>query len=154
GQFSVRSFPVTVSAGSLQLDIRDLGGVNPTWVINALMIQPLSTVIPIRLSGPGSVPADGATVDTITGQAPGEPDGTLLTVTSSLGTILTDTNIFYSGSQVVVNQGHFDFQIKRPTGADVPTLTATAIDGTAFGTAMIASVLNYSLPTMRRFDFN
>ena len=115
GQWADNSFLATVSAGQLQLQF-----VAPNsgtyWVVNGIEIRPAANVAAVTFSGPGTVNADGTTTDTITGFA-AVPNGTLMTVTTSLGTITSaDANAFYAGTQVVVNGGQFTIQIKRPTG--------------------------------------
>jgi hypothetical protein len=74
-------------------------------------------------------------------------------VGSSLGTVVTDTNGYYAGSQVTVTGGHFSFQLRRPTAAGAPVLTAVALDGSASGTDASGSAVNYSLAPVRRYDF-
>ena len=104
-------------------------------------------------SGPGAVSADGLSIDTVNGTA-AVPDGTLLNISSTLGTVVTDANSQYAGNQVVVNGGTFSFQISRPTSVGTPTFTATAVDGSAQGSTTNAAVLDYQAAATRRFDFN
>jgi hypothetical protein len=72
--------------GKIRIELKDLGGVDPHTVINALDIRPTSTVGVMTITtrpgtGPGYVlPADGLTVDTYTGT--GAPPNTMLTVTA------------------------------------------------------------------------
>jgi autotransporter-associated beta strand protein len=153
GQFFQAELPVTVTDGSLDLQFSDQSG-DPYWVVNALEIRPMAAVIPVTFSsGPGAVGADGLTTDTVNGSA-AVPNGTILTVSSSLGTIITDSSTPYAGSQVVVNGGVFSFQITRPTASGTPTLTVTAVDGSAQGSTTNAAVLSYQPAATRRFDFN
>src|SRR5262249_18013291 len=153
GQYYKAGIPVTVTDGSLDLQFSDQGG-DPYWVVNSLEIRPATTIIPVNFTaGPGAVTADGSTKDTITGTA-AVPNGTILTITSRLGTIVTDSSSLYVGNQVVVNGGTFSFQISRPTTAGTPTFTASALDGTAQGSASNPAVLSYQAATTRRFDFN
>ena len=156
GEFFTGSFSVAIGAsGLLNLEFSDNGG-DQFWVLNGLEIRRADQVQTITFAGPGSVSADGTMVDTITGTATGVADGTLVTVTSSLGTVLTsqDASAEYQGVQVLVSSGQFTFDIQRPTGGGVPTLTATTVDGTAQGSVTNAAVLEYvGLPTVR-FDFN
>jgi RHS repeat-associated protein len=153
GQFYEAVVPVTVSDGSLDLQFSDQGG-DPYWVVNSLEIRPAATIIPVNFtSGLGPVTADGATIDTITGTA-AVPDGTVLTISSTLGTMVTDSSSLYVGNQVVVNGGTFSFQIGRPTTGGTPTFTAAAFDGSAQGSTTNPAVLSYQTATTRRFDFN
>ena len=53
----------------------------------------------------------------------GAPNGTLITVTSSLGTILTpDASSAYVGTQVAVSGGVISFQLQSPTKTGTPTI--------------------------------
>jgi hypothetical protein len=109
---------------------------------------------PITFSGPTVVEADGLTVDTIIGHTTLLP-GTLVTITSSMGTLLTDASQEHTGFQAVVSgQGLFFIDIRRPLAAGIPTLTAQAIDAPGEGTASDPNVLAYVLAGLRRFDFN
>jgi hypothetical protein len=161
GSFFQTLVPVTVTDGSLNLEFSDLGGGDPNWVVNGIEIRPTAAVNPIFFTtGPGLVSADGVTTDTITG-ATSLPAGSVVTVTTSLGTITTDTNAAYLGTQATVVAGggiggapnSFTFQVLRPAVAGTPTFTATSVDGSALGTATNASVLSYQLAPVRRFDF-
>ena len=154
GQFFQGGFAVTVSGGALELQFSDLGG-DPFWVVNGLEIRSVAEVGAITFSaGPGSVPADGTTVDMITGASSLAP-GTLVTITSTLGTIQLDDSPDYTRTQVSVGAGgSLSIPIRRATGGGTPTLTAVAIDGSAEGSAADAAILSYVLPTTRLFDFD
>jgi hypothetical protein len=132
GQFATRTFTFTVPGpanGQLGLQILDLGG-NIFWVINSLDIRPLASVVPVSFtSGPGTVGADGLTVDTVNGTT-NMPDGALLTVSSNLGTVVgSDADPNYAGVQVVVTGHNFSFNVQRPALSGIPTLSATTPHG-------------------------
>jgi predicted outer membrane repeat protein len=153
GQFAVSAFQATVSSGQLSLQFSDAVSKGGQWVLNGLVIQPIPGTISFT-SGPGSVAADGTTVDTINGTAP-LPDGSLITVSTSMGTIVSaDADTHYAGTQVVVNGGAFSFQIQRPFAIGTPTFTAVANNGAAQGSATNPAILNYTELPARRFDFN
>jgi hypothetical protein len=152
GQFVSRTFAVTVSSGQLPLQFLDLGGIDPYFVVNALVIRPAPTA-PLALTGPGGpLTADGTTVDTYTGS--GAPANALLTVRTTLGTITSaDASPIYVGTQVQADvQGKFTFTVRRPTGAGPGALTVTVGDvlGAGQGTATVALVE----PDNRHFDFD
>ena len=68
GQWTSSSF-VVASDTQLNVRLRDAGGVDPHWVLNALRVRPAPDQgDEIRISGPsGPLDADGTTVDTFTG---------------------------------------------------------------------------------------
>lgn len=145
----------TVAGGFATFTFSDAGGTAPNWVINGLEIRPVITVAPIIFTpNIGATPADGLTITpvrAITGLA----DGEQVTVTTSLGTIVTpDVNPTVDGIQVYVTGGQVLFDVLAPTIPGTPTFTATSLDGSHAGTISAASFVNYVIPTGRRFDFN
>ena len=102
-----------------------------------------------------SEPADGSTVDTIQGS--GAPANMLVTVTSTLGTILTDDSPGYAGAQVQADgTGTFFFQLRRPAGAGIPTFTAQSVNGQENGSGTAAGpsgTLEYTFAGLQ-FDLN
>lgn len=145
----------TVVNGFATFTFSDASGTAPNWVINGLNIQPVVTVAPIMFQpNIGATPADGITITpvrAITGLA----DGEQVTVTTSLGTIVTpDVNPTVDGVQVYVTGGQVLFDVLAPTIPGTPTFTATSLDGSNAGTITSAAFLTYTIPTGRRFDFN
>ena len=92
GGYSVNTFSVTVSGGSLALEFSDGGGTDPTWVVNAVTITSTtaSTAASVSISNftfqPQNLQIKVGTVVTWTNN-----DATAHTVTS-------DTSIFDSGT--------------------------------------------------------
>ena len=162
GQWYTGMAQATAYGGKLELQFSLQSGTSqqagtPIWLVNGLEIRPTGTEIPVSFtSSLGTVAADGTTVDTINGSTTAA-QGTILTITSSLGTVLTDSSSTFVGNQVIVGAGGtFSFQLQRPANVTgTPTLTATAIDDSAYGTS--TSVVSYTTPpppTTRLFDFN
>lgn len=159
GQWQHGMFDVTVNDGTLNLQMHDNGGPDVSWALNGLEIRPVGELVNVTFAGPGEVDADGTTVSTVSGMATGVPDGTLLTITTSLGTITSaDASSQYKGHQVAVNSGTFSFDVQSPLTVGTPTLTATAVNGSARGTVNDANELDFiaQAPTNSefRFDFN
>jgi hypothetical protein len=153
GQYAASTFQATVSSNQLSLQFSAAGLAVNQWVLNGLIIQPIPGTIGFT-SGPGSVAADGTTIDTINGTA-ALPNGSLITVSTSMGTIVSaDADTHYAGTQVVVNGGAFSFQVQRPFSIGTPTFTAVSISGAAQGSATNPAILNYTELPARRFDFN
>ena len=150
GEFYQTGFFVTLPTGQTTLALQFSGlSVNHDWVVNGLEIRPggVGTVAFTPLS---SVSADGYTVDTVSGTATGVADGMLLTLATTLGTITSDASAAYAGAQAVVTGGTFSFQLRRPSGAGTPTITAMAVDGSAHGSG---TPVTYTAGALR-FDFN
>ena len=149
GPFANHSFLITVAGtgGQLVLTFQDQGGVDPNFTLQALDIRPQASVATITITPTASsVTADGTTVDTYTGTVGGAglPNGSEVTLSATLGTLLTaDVDATYAGVQVVVNSNTFMFTVRRPSGAGVSTLTADELTGKAFGTTTVT----YTLPT-------
>jgi fibronectin type 3 domain-containing protein len=161
GQFINRSFTVTVTGtvnGQLALHLVD-GGGDPYTVINALDIRPASTYGTITLTGSGTVTADGSSLTTITGHS-SLPAGSLVTVTTSIGTIITaDADPNYAGTQVLTAaDGSFTFTIQSSYASGTPTLTADSVVTATLGAATSGpvsdpTVLTYLPAVARRFNF-
>jgi hypothetical protein len=148
GQFFHDGFEVTVTDGSLNLEFSDLGG-DPTWTANGLEIRPAPLGGVVFTSMLGSLPANSTMTDTIMGTGPA---GALLSLTTSLGTIVTDDSAQYAGTQVLVPMsGTFSFMLQRPSTAGTPTFTAEAVDGSAEGSS--SSVVTYTFAGLF-FDMN
>jgi fibronectin type 3 domain-containing protein len=150
GQFLHRSFPVTVTDNQLNVRIASTGG-DPYFTINALEVF---NVAQGTLTFSGWTPdqtADGTTDDTIT--VNGTTNGQLYTVTADLGTIQgTDASTAYAGFQVEATGTSFNFDIRRPMGigSGTPQIRVEQVTGQAAGELD----QEYTLPAVRRFDFN
>jgi fibronectin type 3 domain-containing protein len=143
GQFLHRSFVVTVNDGQLNVQIASTGG-DPYFTVNALEVFPAPD--PPRFDHDLQT-ADGVT---FTGTS-NAPDGSLVTVSTSLGSITSaDANPDYAGVQVVVNSGSFSFTVAGPGGGGSATITSEEVTGQGWD----AVVYSYAVPDVRRFDFN
>ncbi|MDA1016541.1 MAG: hypothetical protein O3A00_19055, partial [Planctomycetota bacterium] len=153
--FVVLHFDVEVSDGRLDLRFGDPTAGSQQWLVNGLYMRPVSSVGAINFTALGDKTADGQTVITVSASS-SLPAGTPVTVSSSLGTIATDdaiTNI--AGHQLLVGSGGtISFDLISPTAAGVPTLTATALDGSASGTVTYAATLQFVAAASLRFDFD
>lgn len=150
------TFTATVVNGTIQFEFSD-PGPNKLWVINGLEIRATASVVPITFAGAsGAVAANGTTTTAITTDPTGLAVGSTVTVASSLGSITTvDTEPGILGTQVLVGAGGVvSFDIQSPTAGGTPTISVTAVDGSAIGSISSAAFLNFSLPTVRRLDFN
>jgi len=159
GQFTHTSFTVQVTDGHLDLEFSDQGGNNQDWVLNGIEIRP-SGIDTIVFAPPGDFVADGVTPKTFTATVP-LPDDTLVTVTTSAGTIITPdadpalppvNNVnqpSWSGIQVKVIGGQITFAVTSTANTPV-TVNAVAVNGLAAGSATAVN----GLPDLRRFDFN
>ncbi len=158
GQYFETTFNVSVSGGLLDLTFSQNDGdfYDRNWTVSALEVVPLSSVKPIQPTANfGATPADGMTVRTITAPVPGAADGTLITVSSTLGTILTpDGNANYIGTQVAVSGGAISFQLQSPTKTGTPTIDLHSVNGLYHTSITSASFLDFVIPTVRRLDFN
>lgn len=158
GEYAVSTtFNTTVSDGQLNLSFHDAGGSDPNVTLEGVIIRSPDSVGTITISGPAGTPeADGMTVDTYTGTTTGLPDGSLITITNTLGTITTaDLSAAvspYVGLQVQVTNNQFTFQMRRPSGTGVNpvVLTATEVTGLAKGTY----TQPYAIAATRRYDFD
>lgn len=149
GNWAAMNYRVQVTDASLDLNL------SGNWFINGLEIRPVSATPAFTFSNLGAVNADGLTTSTVTATTTGLADGTLVSISTTLGTILTsDASSTFIGTQVSVSANTISFQIKAPTNTGTPTLTAVAITGASASTVTDTAVLNYVLPAVRRFDFN
>jgi autotransporter-associated beta strand protein len=151
GQFITPSFTVSVASTHLQLEIKDLGG-EPSWVVNAIDIRAIGQVGTITLmASPSTITADGVSTSTISGTS-SLPQGSLVTVATSLGTITTaDADPNYAGNQVVVGPGGaFSFTVRAPLGGGQATITAHEVTGAADGSTTLA----FTPPSAFHFEFN
>jgi len=157
GQWTSSSFVATIDDGRLNLVLKDMGGVDPHWVLNALRVRPAPTLITITPPG-GALDANGSSVDTFEGS--GAPAGSWVTVATTLGTIATaDASATYQGVQVLADgDGNFRFEIQRPSGTGGSgNVTATVTAQEVFGRNLGSTAQEYQPPqtaaTVLRFDF-
>lgn len=155
-QITEESFLVTVTNGRLELTFNPGSGVsiNPSWVLNALQILPMALVGSVTPINVGTVPADGTTITAVDATST-LPVGTLVTVSSTLGTVTTpDADPTTAGVQVLVGVGGtISFDLQSPTLAGTPTVEWRTLDGTTDTTITSAAFLNFALTAIRRFDF-
>ncbi len=158
GNYIETTFNVTVSGGLLDLTFSHNDGnfYDRRWSVSGLEIVPLSAVLPITPTANfGAIDANGSTVTTITAAVPGAANGTLITVSSSLGTITTpDANQSYLGTQVLVTNGSITFQLQSPTKSGTPTIDLHSINGLYHTTLASGAFLDFVIPSVRRLDFN
>jgi hypothetical protein len=156
--FIESTFNVAVSGGLLDLTFSQNDGhfYDGHWTVSALEILPMGSVLPITPSNnPGSVEANGSTLTTITASVPGAADGTLITVSSTVGTITTpDVNPYYVGTQVAVSGGAISFTLKAPTKSGTPSIDLHSVNGLYHSTIFSSAFFDYVIPTTRRLDFN
>ncbi len=114
-------------------------------------IRPVTTVGPCPVNL-GSLPADGLTTDTITANVTAS-DGTLVTVSSSLGAITSnDADPLISGVRPRFRRTGRVRSAASRSGRDAPPSNAQR---TAPSTILTSpTFLTYSLGDTRRFDFN
>jgi hypothetical protein len=139
GQWTSSSFIVN-SNTQLSVRLRDAGGVDPNWVLNALRVRPAEALVDrITFPAPGAaLDANGTSSDTFSGS--NAPPNSLVTVATTMGTITTaDASSTYQGVQVQANgSGVFSFDIQRPSGTGGPgnvtaTITAQEVLGRDLG---------------------
>ncbi len=149
GQFIHRSFTVAVADGRLDVEIRDLGGANVKWNLNSLEIRSEQGAISFT-GGPGAnAPADSSQVDTYSGS--GATPNSVVTITSSLGTVTSDQSALYGGTQALADSsGNFTFTLRRPGGGGTATIAAEEATGATFG----STTQSFTMNSVRRFDFN
>jgi hypothetical protein len=157
-EFLQRSFTVSVIGGQLDLQFSQTNNVafGPHWAVNAISIVPTTLLAGTVTAGAnvGSVAADGTTSSAITFNTTA-PDGTLFTVTSTLGTVTTaDADSVMAGIQVASAGGMISLDITSPTMSGTPTFTLSSSDGQFSGTINAAAFLTFAAPAVRRFDFN
>ncbi len=149
------SFRTTVSNGQLLLEFGD-GGLLPNWVVNGVEIRSTTMVTPITFTQPlGNVEANGAETRTIHATSSIQA-GELVTVSSTLGMILTaDLDEHLEGVQVAVGAGgaiSFDLRAEHLSGT--PRLKIESVDGAHQGDIKSGSYLRFVVDDVRRFDFN
>lgn len=154
-EYAQTSFRTTVSNGKLLLEFGD-GGLLPNWIVNGVEIRSTTMVAPITYIQPlGSVAANGFEVRTIHA-ASSLAAGQLVTVTSTLGTVLTvDADPHLAGVQVAVGSGgSIAFELRADHLSGTPRLRITSVDGAHQGEIKSANYLRFVVDDVRRYDFN
>lgn len=102
-----------------------------------------SETIPLNPE-PDSLPANGMDTVVVRGgpiynnNGTLVPDGTLITVSTSAGTILTpDADTLIPGVQVLTAGGYIEFKIRAPNRAAISPVTAISVYGDAIGSAVV-----------------
>lgn len=155
GEHLQSSFQVEVTDTLLMLEVGD-SGLIPNWAINAVEIRSATQIEPIVFTtGPGVGVADETTVSSVTATTTAEA-GSQVTVTTSLGTIVTpDVNPEIAGIQLTVpGGGEFSFDVLAPAHSGTARLTAITTDGHHQGTIEDSAFLSWQIAALRRFDFN
>jgi hypothetical protein len=153
GKFIQYTTTVSVTDGVFNLGILDLGGQHAYWVLNALDIRPVSSVVPVAIvrTSPGTDPllADGLSVASYS--ASNLVPNSVATVQASTGTILsTDLDPVLAGVQVAVDgTGTATFSVRLPTG-NAPLGLSVTDGGISAGTF----TQTLALPTLRSIDFD
>ncbi|NOY79003.1 MAG: hypothetical protein GXO76_14165 [Calditrichaeota bacterium] len=115
-------------------------------VTGTITVTPGVPVGTISLSAsPTAIPADGSSTSTITSgvikDADGNPvaQGTLITVSTSLGTIITaDASASYTGTQVAANaSGQISFTLQAPASGGTAYISAASVGGSATGSTTV-----------------
>ncbi len=150
GQYITVTFSVTITGTQLQLEIKRIGG-DPFWAVNAIDIRTAPTGTITLNASPPTITGDGMSTSTISGTS-SLPQGSLVTVSTSLGTITTaDADPNYAGIQVVVGPGGaFSFTVQAPLVGGTATITAQEVTAAASGT----TTLTITPPTTFHFKFN
>lgn len=151
GGFIHRSFPITVADGQLNIAINGVAGNDNLFAVNGINV--LNAQGTGTLTVTQGVPMAGQTT-IASGAGSNFTPGALVTVTASLGTIVTaDADpTGYAGVQVVASGGGgISFVISNPAGGTA-NFTAEEVTGKAkwSGTTSFAA----AIPSLRRFDFN
>jgi hypothetical protein len=134
-----------------QLALEFVGRGSEWFVINALNVRSIADLDTITLTQAVPLPNDGVSRTVITGTSK-LPEKTLVTVSSTLGKIITpDASSQIAGQQVEVGvDGRFQFMLQAGSAAGAASITAVDFQGAAFGTLSVP--INFAVT--RRFDFN
>ncbi len=176
-QFADQTFEVTITGGGTHTLDLVFTGSNDYWVVNDLVVRPISNVLPITFTEMGqTTTATGTTIDEFKGTvaAPGLLPGSLVTVSTTLGTIvntdssfnpLPDASPLFYGTQVTdtlsppplspppppAAGSTFYFELVETGGLGTAELTASAVTGLAVTTAPTA--VNFTAPGFRNIAF-
>ncbi len=140
---SVTFSPTTAPASGTILAHHITATDDATGTITVTPGVPVGT---ISLSAsPTAIPADGSSTSTITSgvikDSDGNPaaQGTLITVSTSLGTITTsDASASYSGIQVGADSnGRISFTLRAPTSGGTSYISAASVGGSATGSTTV-----------------
>jgi len=115
-------------------------------VTGTITVTPGVPVGTISLSAsPTAIPADGSSTSTITSSVIKDADGnavaqgTLITVSTSLGTITTaDASALYTGIQVAADaNGRISFTLRAPSSGGTAYISAASVGGSATGSTTV-----------------
>ena len=139
-QYASTTLQVTLTGTGMHTLYLTFAPNNNYWVINDLLVQPASTEPVITLMETGSTTGvTGTTIDSISGSVSGGsvPNGTLITVATTAGTIIGDASALYAGTQVSVSNNSFSFQFQEPGGNGTATFSASSVlDGAVMDAPM------------------
>ena len=150
------TFVMQVKDGTLDLIFSDTDPRDETdgvddyrWAVNAIEIRPAVTLT-MGLPTQAALSADGILVDRLT--AIGATPGTYVTVHVTAGTIISqDALDEIEGIQILADAvGNVTFDVRRPFVAATSFVKFTDVNGGETG----CSVVTYTQPPFRRFDFN
>ena len=144
------NFVALVTDGTLDLRFAPATIYPQLFAVNGITIRPANLFSIGLASNPGPLPADGVTVNSL--PLLNGPANSLLTVTTSLGTIVnSDADPELQGIQIPTNAlGQATLLLRRPTGAGTAQISIEAVTGATSGCVMI----DFVLPTGRNIDFN
>ena len=149
-------FTVVVSGGQLDLTFSQNDNVfgDPHWMVNAISIRPTTLVNAISTAGNvGDVDANGTTSSALAFTTTAV-DGTLLSVSSTLGTITTaDADPNTVGTQVLATGGMVNFDLLAGHKSGTPIIEIHSIDGVDRDTINDPAFLDFVVPISRQFDF-
>jgi hypothetical protein len=153
-----QTFTVDVTSGRLDLRFSHDGSTSfgTHWEANAISIIPSATLTGTVTPGAnvGSLPADGRSSVSLSFNTTA-PDGTLFTVSTTLGTITSaDADPSVEGIQVASSGGMITFTLNAPTLSGTPVYTLSSVDGQYRGTISDPTFSTFTSEAVRRFDFN
>lgn len=154
GTFYETSFNATVSNGLLDLTFshNESELYNGHWSVSGMEIQPLASVGTITPTANLELEGNGLTVTPITATT-NAPNGTEVTVSTTLGTITTtDVDPNLVGTQVLVSNGQVSFNLQAATRAGTASIDLHTINGSH--RISTPNFVTFTVPTSRRLDFN
>ncbi|MCL4205693.1 MAG: VCBS repeat-containing protein, partial [Pirellulaceae bacterium] len=150
GQFVHRTFTAaTEDDGELTLRFSD-GGGDPYWAVASVEARRIVTPFDVTIVGEaGSRAADGTSLDTFS--VTGATAGAVYTLSTTHGSIdAADADSRFAGIQIVAPAANFSFDVRRGTVAGEATVQVDEVCGASRGSTPQV----YSLPAVRRFDFD
>ncbi len=150
GEWSHKTVFVNVLDGTLDLKFEDMTGNNRRVTVAGISIAPLNLISMGFNADPGTLDADGVTVDSFT--LADAPANSLVTVTTTLGTLVgTDASSIFQGFQVLTNgAGQATVQLRRPSAAGEACISFATPGDARLG----CSSIEYVRLDAYKFDFN